>query len=168
MTLFRQFVLPLALLCAQAQAAAAAPFENLDLLEGRIVATLGAGIGDGGGPVQPVDRRLKLAACTQSPEIAVPTPASAVVRCRGAGWQIYIPLVLRQPAQSATREAVLVRKGDQVELIVSGAGFTVTSAAVAQQDGAEGELVRVRADLKSAPVAGRVVGRGQVAVGALK
>ena len=164
MTIFRH--LAAALACAAAPATAAAPqFEPLDRLEAGIVATLGAPIGQPGGPAQPIDRRLKLAACPQSPEIAVPTPASAVVRCSEMGWQIYVPLVRKAAVQAA---APLVRKGDEVELVVSGNGFTVTSAAVAQQDGAQDEHIRVRASLKSPPVTGQVSARGQVVMGRFK
>ena len=161
MTIFRH--LAAALACAAVPAAAAAPqFEPLDRLEAGIVSTLGAPIGQAGGPAQPIDRRLKLAACPQSPEIAVPTPASAIVRCSEMGWQIYVPLVRKAAAQAEGTAVPLVRKGDEVELVVNGDGFTVTSAAVAQQDGAQGELIRVRASPKSAPVTGQVSRRGQV------
>lgn len=166
MTIFRHLAAALACVAAPA-AAAVAQFEPLDRLEAGIVTTLGVPIGQPGGPAQPIDRRLKLAACPQSPEIAVPTPASAVVRCSEMGWQIYVPLVRKAAAQAAEAAPTLVRKGDEVELVVNGDGFTVTSAAIAQQDGAEGELVRVRASLKSSPVTGQVSARGQVVMGDL-
>lgn len=167
MTLFRHLTLPI-LLCAT-PAAAAPQFEQLDLLEARIVATLGAGIGEAGGPVRPIDRRLKLAACTNTPEIAVPTPASAVVRCGADGWRIYVPLIRSALAEAAQEKAEpMVRKGDQVELIASGGGFTVTTVAVAQQDGARGEFIRVRTGAKSAPVTAEVSALGQVVIGRFK
>lgn len=167
MTIFRRLAW-LGALCA-APAMAAPAHEELNLLEARIVATLGAGIGVPGGPARPLDRRLKLAACPSAPELAVPTPASAVVRCAALGWRIYVPLV--KPAVTAATKAEAepaVRKGDQVEVTANGGGFTVSLQAVAQQDGVPGERVRVRADAKSPPFLAEVAGQGRVVLPAFK
>lgn len=165
MTDFRRLLL-LGALCA-APVAAATGFEDLSLLEARVTATLGAGIGEVGGPARPIDRRLKLAACPASPALAVPTPFAAVVQCEPLGWRIHVPLV-RPPAAAmqaaaAAREPV-IRKGDQVELVADGGGFTVSTLAVAQQDGAPGDRIRVKSEGRTAPVTAEVERQGRVVI----
>lgn len=166
MTIFRRLDWLGALWAAPVMAAPA--HEDLNLMEARIVATLGADIGEPGGPARPLDRRLKLSACPSAPELAMPTPASAVVRCAALGWRIHVPLV--KPAAGAAMAAAepVVRKGDQVEVTANGGGFTVSLQAVAQQDGAAGERVRVRADPKSPPFLAEVAGQGRVVLPAFK
>lgn len=167
MTLFRRLAL-LSALCA-APAAAAPEYEKLDLLEARIIATLGAGVGQPGGPVRPVDRRLKLAACPTAPELAVPTPVSAVVRCGARGWRIYVPLV-RTPERELAEEKPepAVRRGDRVEVVASGSGFSVSTLAVAQEDGAPGDRIRIKVDDKKAPYTVEVKGKGRVLLAQFK
>ena len=164
MTLFRH--LPW-LLAATAAPAAAAEFEQIELLEARIVATLGAAIGEPGGPSRPVDRRLKLVACPGSPDIAMSGTGAAVVRCASAGWRIYVPLV-RKPVEKPAEAERIVHKGDQVEVMAQGSSFTVSTFAVAEQDGAAGERIRVRVSPKSAPVMAEVTGQGRVAIAGFK
>lgn len=164
MTDFRRLLL-LGALCA-APATAATGFEDLGLLEARITATLGAGIGEVGGPARPVDRRLKLAACPTSPALAVPTPFAAVVQCEPLGWRIHVPLV-RPPAaalQAAAAREPVIRKGDQVELVADGGDFTVSTLAIAQQDGAPGDRIRVKSEGRTAPVTAEVERQGRVVI----
>ena len=162
----------LTLLSAAALAAPAAAqgFENLDMLDSRIAAALGAGIGEPGGPVSPLDRRLRLAACPQPAEIAEPAMGAVTVRCQPLGWRIRVPLVAsaRTSASAATpaaaRAAPVVRRGDQIELVAIASGFTVSTLAVAEQDGAPGDRIRVRTEHRSAPVIGQVLADGRVAL----
>lgn len=162
MTDFRRLLL-LSVLCAS-PVGAATGFEDLGQLEARVTATLGAGIGEVGGPARPIDRRLKLATCPSSPALAVPTPFAAVVQCEKLGWRIHVPLV-RPPAAamaSAAAKEMVVRKGDQVELVADGGSFTVSTLAIAQQDGAAGDRIRVRSGDKAAPVTAEVESQGRV------
>lgn len=161
MTDFRR-LLVLSALCA-APAVAATGFEDLGQLEARVTATLGAGIGETGGPARPIDRRLKLAACPTSPSLAVPTPYAAMIQCEALGWRIHVPLVRPSAAMaSAEKREMIVRKGDQVELIADGGNFTVSTLAIAQQDGALGDRIRVRSGDKAAPVTAEVERQGRV------
>src|SRR4051812_49531643 len=68
-------------------------FENLEMLDSRISAALGAGIGEPGGAVTRVDRRLRLAACTQPVEICEPAMGAVTVRCQTVGWRLPMPLL---------------------------------------------------------------------------
>ena len=163
------------LLCLLLVAAAAAPasaqgFENLEMLDSRISAALGAGIGEPGGAATPVDRRLHLAACPQPVEIAEPAMGAVTVRCQPLGWRIRIPLVGNGQASAsasaapAAHAAPTIRRGDQVQLVAISNGFTVSTLAVADQDGAPGDRIRVRTEHRSAPIIGQVLEDGRVAL----
>jgi flagellar basal body P-ring formation protein FlgA len=170
MTLFRRLFMTVALAAAPA-VAAAQPFENLERLEVQIVASLGAGIGEPGGPARPIDRRLRLAACPTPPVVTMPYPASAAVHCEGIGWRIHVPLFRHAGAVAAVREAKpepVIRKGDQVEVVADGGSFVVSTIAVAQQDGAAGDRIRLKGDAKAAPFFAEVTGPGRVAISRFK
>jgi flagella basal body P-ring formation protein FlgA len=161
------------LLCLLLSAVAAAPasaqsFENLEMLDSRISAALGAGIGEPGGAVSAVDRRLRLASCPQPVEIAEPAMGALTVRCQALGWRIRIPLVgngqASAAAPAATRAAPTIRRGDQIQLVAISNGFTVSTLAVADQDGAPGDRIRVRTEHRSAPIIGQVLADGRVAL----
>jgi flagella basal body P-ring formation protein FlgA len=149
--------------------ASAQSFENLEMLDSRISAALGAGIGEPGGAVSRVDRRLHLAACPQPVEIAEPAIGAVTVRCQTLGWRIRIPLVgngqssATAPVQTA-RAAPTIRRGDQIQLVAISNGFTVSTLAVADQDGAPGDRIRVRTEHRSAPIIGQVLDDGRVAL----
>ena len=146
-TLFRRAVLLSALIAAPA---AAAPLENLDMLEQRLVAALGAGIGEADGPARPIDRRLKLAACPEPTQFDAPALGAVAIRCEPLGWRIRVPLA-RSLVQSAVAKAEpVIRKGDQVEIEASGGAFTVSTIVIADQDGAIGDRIRVRSPERKA------------------
>lgn len=165
--IFRRFgLLAAAALCASP--AAAQGFENLDMLDSRIAAALGANIGEPGGPVQPLDRRLHLAACPQPVEIGEPMIGAVTVNCRSLGWRIRVPLAAGGQAAAASapqaRAAAIVHRGDQVELVAITASFTVSTLGVADQDGAPGDRIRVRTERRAAPFIGQVLADGRVAL----
>jgi flagella basal body P-ring formation protein FlgA len=66
---------------------------------------------------------------------------------------------LRGPVASAD---YLVRKGDQVELVVSSSAFSVSTIAIADQDGAIGDRIRVRAGPRTPAIIGVVNESGQI------
>jgi flagellar basal body P-ring formation protein FlgA len=169
-TIFRRIAL---LTAAIAAPAAAQGFEDLEALETRIVAALGADVGAPGGPLRPLDGRLKLAACP-APATIEPGPlGAAVVRCEPLGWRIRVP-VSRTTVQGGALAAAepVVRKGDQVEFIARTGSFTVSTVAIAEQDGGRNERIRVRtlgADgRKNAPVLAEVIAAGQVGLPGFK
>jgi flagella basal body P-ring formation protein FlgA len=168
-TIFRRLapVLLLAGTAAQAQG-----FEDISALEIQVQAALGAGIGEPGGPAQPIDRRLKLKPCPEPATIDPPALGAVAVRCASLGWRIRVPLT-RAAAQTygvaaPTRSEPVIRKGDQVELTASSGSFTVSTVAVAEQDGAPGERIRVRADAKKGVVIGVVTQDGRVSMPGFK
>lgn len=169
MTLFRRLILPA--LALAAPAAAAPVYEDLDRLEARVVAAVGAGIGEPGGPQRPIDRRLRLAACPSAPMVTMPMAGAATLDCEALGWRIHVPLARTAIAGPGgpgigAREKVepVIRKGDQVEVVAMGGMFTVSTIAVAQQDGAPGERIRLKGDGKAAPFFAQVEAPGRVVV----
>jgi flagella basal body P-ring formation protein FlgA len=157
---------------------AAPAFQNLDAVERAVVIAAGADIGAPGGPVAPVDRRLKLAACPQV--TADPPYQNAItVRCPAIGWRLRVPLSRgAQPADEAPARAVsyarperaepVIRRGDPVDLEAGSGAFVVSTQAVAQEDGAPGARIRVKSDGKSAVILAEVVESGRVRVPGFK
>ncbi|MET0238631.1 MAG: flagella basal body P-ring formation protein FlgA [Sphingobium sp.] len=137
-------------------------FENLDRLDRLVAATVGANVGEPGGPRAPIDRRLRLAACPQTPTIEGPVFGAAIVKCDKLGWRIRVPLsgdaaVAGAPAAGrAGSRTVIIKKGDPVQLVAGNANFSVSRTMVAEEDGAPGDMIRVRQDRTSPTVSGRV------------
>ena len=152
-----------------------AAFQDLALLDTQVAAALGAGIGQPGGASAPIDRRLKLAACPQAPAVE-PGPAGTVtVRCAPLGWRLRVltsggsvASATAQPAAFHARAEPVVRRGDPVQMTVETASFAVTLEAVAEQDGAPGDRIRIRTDEKSGPRMAQVVDAGQVRIAGFK
>ena len=158
----------------------AAGFEDLAKLEGRVIGALDADIGQPGGPVTHLDRRLKLQPCPQTVTIDPPALGAVALRCESLGWRIRMPLVksanaqavanataigsttraVYQPAQPATPP--LIKRGDPVQLVAGNGGFTVSTAAIAQEDGRLGGRIRVKPDDRGQIVIGMVEDSGRV------
>ena len=170
--IFRRVALPLAVLAVPLPALAQG-FENLEMLDNRVAAALGANIGEPGAATTPIDRRLRLQACPQPVEVSEPVAGALAVRCAPLGWRIRVSLVAsagtRQmaaatSAQPQARPEPVIRRGDQVELVAIAQGFTVSTLATADQDGAPGDRIRVRTERRNAPVIGQVLEDGRVAL----
>jgi flagellar basal body P-ring formation protein FlgA len=155
--------------------AAAQHFEDLADVEQRVIAALGASIGEAGGPARPIDRRLRLARCPEPVGVEEPALGAVTVRCASLGWRIRVPLArgeggeMREarPAGAAvrsTRRELAVRRGDPVVLVVVSGGFTVSRQATADQDGAVGDRIRVRTEPRAPLMVGEVLPDGRVAL----
>ncbi|MEJ7933317.1 flagella basal body P-ring formation protein FlgA [Sphingobium sp. AN558] len=165
----------LAAIAAQ-PAVAQQKFENLDRLDGLVAMTVGANMGEPGGPIAPVDRRLRLAACPTTPAVDGPVFGAAIVKCDALGWRIRVPLAAggaagvtgpvgryASAARALPKQAV-VRRGDPVQLTAGNSSFSVSRVMLADEDGAIGETIRVREDKKSAPISAQVVDAGIVRI----
>ena len=170
MTVFRHMAMTL---MASGAAIAAVPvmaqsFENVGRLESGLIAELGAGIGEPGGPAAPIDRRLKLASCPDPLTYDPPNLGAVAVRCPALGWRIRVPLMRVATASASQMQAaqseIVIRKGDPVELVAGGKFFSVTSQAIAEQDGRVGGRIRVRGGAKNAPMMVEVVREGVVRI----
>ncbi|QJU56881.1 flagellar protein [Sphingomonas sp. AP4-R1] len=150
-------------LLAMASPAAAAPFQNLDALEARLINALGAGIGEPGGPASPIDRRMKLATCQQPVTIDPPALGAVALRCPSIGWRIRVPIQRLQTTSTVSAAAYsaaapmpmkvepVVRRGDPVDLVADTGGFSVSVSATAQEDGAPGKRIRVKTEQDGKP-----------------
>ncbi|WP_380872545.1 hypothetical protein ACFB49_34730 [Sphingomonas sp. DBB INV C78] len=148
--------------------------QNLDALERRLVIALGADIGEPGGPIAPIDRRMKLSACPGAVAIEPPVAGAAVLRCAEIGWRIRVPVAAGGAVQQAAahiaapvrtvRAEPVIRRGDPVEIRATQAGFSISNQVIAEQDGAPGDRIRVRSDPKSRPITVEVVDSGVVRV----
>jgi flagella basal body P-ring formation protein FlgA len=167
--------LPLAFALAQ-PALAQQKFENLDRIDSLVAMTVGANLGEPGGPQAPVDRRLRLAACPTTPNVDGPIFGAAIVKCDALSWRIRVPLVAGSaaaasgpvaryaPAARPVRQEAVVKKGDPVQLSAGNALFAVSRLMYADEDGAMGQTIRVREDKKSSPVLAQVIGMGEVRI----
>ncbi|MGB3927789.1 MAG: flagella basal body P-ring formation protein FlgA [Sphingobium sp.] len=158
-------------------------FENLDRIDSLVAMTVGANLGEPGGPAAPVDRRLRLAACPATPTVEGPVFGAAMVKCDALGWRIRVPLVAGaaaaasgsvpgasrfvRAAPTAPRQTA-VRKGDPVQLTAGNAFFSVSRMMIADEDGAVGQTIRVREDKKSTPIFAQVVEMGVVQIPGFK
>ena len=154
-------------------------FQNLDQLDSLVAMSVGANRGEPGGPIAPIDRRLRLIACPQQPIVDLPqTINAATVSCASVGWRIRVPLVAGQqaakaqyPAVSALsavpNQAIVVKKGDPVQLIAGNEAFSISRMMIADEDGAIGALIRVKQDSKATPVMARVENVGIVRMPAI-
>lgn len=151
-------------------------FENLDRIDSLVAMTVGANLGEPGGPIAPVDRRLRLAACPATPSVDGPVFGAAIVKCDALGWRIRVPLVAgsaaaasgpvrrAMPVARSTVREMVVKRGDPVQLVAGNAAFSVSRLMVADEDGALGDTIRVREDKKAAPVLAQVVEMGVVRI----
>lgn len=124
----------------------------------------GVALGQPGGAREPVDRRLRLRACTGTPQAGWHgTPGRTVVlSCpdRG-GWRVYVNL-LSDPGRPERRAsaAPAIGRGDTVTLVVTGPGFAIRRQGEALQAGAVGEWIAVRTVAGGDPVRARIVQPG--------
>ncbi len=147
------------------------PAQDLDQLERMVVATLGADIGQQGGPLVPIDRRMRLAACTSGIQIDPPSLSGVTVRCTNPGWRIRVPLTRQaysnpnSPSamgQGATIANADIRKGDPVQLIAQGKSYSISVDATAMEDGKIGNRIRVSSASKGSTLFAEVIDVGRV------
>jgi flagella basal body P-ring formation protein FlgA len=159
--------LPLALGLFVAAPAFGQAFETLEMLESRVSAALGAGVGEPGGPARPIDRRLRLMPCPTPADIDQPAMGAVAIRCETRGWRIRVPLTagaLAAPGVTQVRAEPIVRRGDQVQVVALASNFSVSTLGIAEQDGAPGDRIRVRTERRAMPFIGQVLPDGRVAL----
>lgn len=164
----RTAFLPLVLLaCAPALAQSALPpAQDLNQLEQIVVTTLGADIGQPGGPMARIDRRMRLAACPIGIQVDPPSAGAVTVRCTTAGWRLRIPLTRAVDgsfgSQSALARPADIRKGDPVQLVARSSSFSISVDGTALEDANIGNRVRVVTNSKGSTIFGEVVDVGRV------
>ena len=138
-------------------AASAASYQDLDALDARIAASLDPGLR----PV-PIDRRIKLASCPEAPVISPVSAGAVAVRCTPLGWRLRV--AIEGSSSSAVLSEIVVRRGDPVEVIAAGRGFSVSSSGRALDEGAVGKTIRVKIPTSSSPVPATVVRAGVASI----
>lgn len=104
-------------------------------------------MGEIGGALGPVDRRLRLEPCRSGIALSWRGNGqdSVIVQCGDAGgWRLFVPVRRPAPEAAAAPVAPIIKRGDSVAIAVSGEGFTVTQPGMALEAGAEGDWIRVR------------------------
>ncbi|MBU6266150.1 MAG: flagella basal body P-ring formation protein FlgA [Sphingomonadales bacterium] len=152
-----------AALVGLAPAASAAPFASLDQIDYAVAGFTGAGIGQPGGATLPLDRRLRLGACRAPLALSWRTDRhdAVLVQCPDPGaWHLFVP-VQAQP-QASAGPAIL--RGEAVNVLVAGDGFSVSQPGEAMESGAIGAWIRVRTvkdgSAKGEPIRARIVRPG--------
>lgn len=138
-------------------------------LDARIAAFTGQPLGTAGGAVAPVDRRLRLRRCAVEPEIGWHGRDRRALRLAcpdPGGWRIFVPIRASDvtAVHRQAEPAVLVKRGEQVTISVTGPGFAVSRAGEALEEGAAGEWIRVRTARGDEPLRALVVRPGLVAI----
>lgn len=140
-------------------------FTDPAAIDRAVEAFTGAPAGAEGGAQVPVDRRLRLAACTQPLDVSWfgSTRENVVVECRaGQGWRIFVPVRSASQASNLAAEPA-IRRGDPVTISLTGDGFSVSQPGEAMESGPQGAWIRVRSLAGTArPMRARVVRAGLV------
>ena len=126
--------LAIVLACAAAQPALAQQkFENLDRIDSLVAMTVGANMGEPGGPLAPVDRRLRLAACPTTLSVEGPIFGAAMVKCDALGWRIRVPLVAGAANSPAMRAAAAADFGNGLSWVLPAERFNFANADLSLQ-----------------------------------
>ncbi|WP_390550666.1 flagella basal body P-ring formation protein FlgA [Qipengyuania sp. MTN3-11] len=139
---------------------------DLSIIDRAVADFTGAGVGQPGGAKLPVDRRLRLTACPAALDLQWfgREGRSVQVACPAVGWRIYVavdgtantaPSPGNRPGEQFGEP--IVKRGENVSILVRGKGFTLTRQGAAVEDGAQGEWIRVNVEGK-----GRETMRAQV------
>jgi flagellar basal body P-ring formation protein FlgA len=128
-----------------AQAAQPA-FEDLPALDRRIAAEAGE--------AEPIDGRLRLARCPEQATIQRASGTALVVRCPALGWRVQVSL--KKAVTTAAKSEIVIRKGQLVECVAKGTGFSVTTMMIALEDAIEGHPVRVKSPTSAVTMTGTV------------
>lgn len=140
---------------------AGAATTDLDLLDRAAEIFAGAPRGAPGGPAAPIDRRLRLAPCGESPEFSWRSDArdAIVIRCPDhQGWRIFVAVRSAAPvgpsavAAPPAKAEPVIRRGDPVTLVAEQPGFSVSADGTAMADAAPGARVPVKVEGAKAPV----------------
>lgn len=130
-------------------------YQDLDLLDARVAEALG-----GPGLAEPIDRRIKLPLCPEEPEVSPSAGGAIAVRCPAAGWKIRVPVSRASASQSPAQ--VLVHKGDTIELVAEGPGYSATFIGIALDEGGRESVIRVKIPTSASPLSA-IVSRAGVA-----
>ena len=119
----------------------------------------GATIGAPGGARMAADPRLQLAACTAPLTVSWHSPARNAVRVEcpeTGGWRIFVAINPLASAATAALPPPVVKRGDALNIMVRGRGFSVQQSGEAMESGAVGDWIFVRTARKAEPLRARI------------
>ncbi|NJC34758.1 flagella basal body P-ring formation protein FlgA [Sphingomonas jejuensis] len=159
-------------------AAAAAPtFTDTAALDAAAAAFAGAPVGAEGGPLAPIDARLRLTPCSADPTLSWRSARrdAIVIQCPDpAGWRLYVAVRMAAAAPApapapgiaipAARPDPVIRRGDPVSIVAEQAGFSVSTDGVAIADAAPGARIQVRVEGRRNPVQAVAVAPGRATI----
>lgn len=148
--IFRQLLLAAATFPTLAHASA---WQNLDALDAQVAHALAAS----GEAAQPVDRRLRLAACSAGVTVERAGPGAVAVRCPSPNWRIRVLLIADTTSRVTALGPVVMRRGDPVTIMVRSPGFTASTQGTALADARAGDRVTARIEGQKVTIAGRVI-----------
>jgi flagellar basal body P-ring formation protein FlgA len=152
-----------AAICAFPVFASATPaIENVEELDGRIAEILAPG-----DAAVPIDPRIRLGRCPVPANLEPLTNGAIIVRCPQLGWRIRVTVNSTNAALTrSTPEAMqdLVQKGEAVEVVYEGTGFSISGTGIALDAAALGRPVRVKIPTSAVPLTMLVAGPGLVKV----
>ena len=134
-------------------------FQDLDALDSQVAAAVAAG----GTPV-PIDRRIKLANCPQTPEVSNVAGGAVAVRCPALGWRIRVSVEPAVGPSAASASEIVVRRGDSVELVVEGRGYSASALGTSLDEGGAGSRIRVKIPTSAVPLSAIVVRAGVASI----
>ena len=147
-------------------------FQPLDELDGIIISQSGNAIGQPGGAILPIDRRLRLEKCHHTPIFRRINDRMAALTCETPHWRIRVPLVapLSESAPTtattdygdSTRaenepNTTAIKKGSRVEILVNDPNLRFTSSGTALESGSIGDVISVSAEPFNKDVKARVI-----------
>ena len=157
------------MILALALALAAQDFQSTTALDTVVLQFTGKSVGEQGGAIAPIDRRLKLAACA-APQLdwRSDTHDAVVVRCMAPAWKIFVPVaavprpraaveapmpgnvVVRPPV--AVKAEPVIKRGDAVTVEAGSEGFSISRQGTAMNDAPVGGRLSVKVDDKQPPI----------------
>ena len=148
---------------------AAQDFQSVAALDTVVTQFTGKEVGEQGGAITPIDRRLKLAACT-APQLEWRSDShdAVVVRCMAPVWKIFVPVAAvprpkpvveaPMPANVVVRPAApvkiepVIKRGDAVTVEAGSEGFSISRQGTAMNDAPPGGRLSVKVDDKAPPI----------------
>jgi flagella basal body P-ring formation protein FlgA len=145
------------LLSTLALAASHGSFQDLDALDARIAAAVG-----NSATAVAIDHRIKLATCPEEPQISSVVAGAVSVRCASLGWKIRVAVT--GAAGTEPSSAPVVHRGDTIEVVAGGAGYSASSVGTALDEGTTGSQIRVKIPTSASPLSATVARAGVVTI----
>lgn len=126
-------------------------------LDHAVAGFLGQPAGSMGGAKAQLDPRLKLARCAAPLEFGwhgTPGRTLAISCPDSGGWRIFV--AVSGPSQSSLEAQQAVKRGEMITLLIRGRGFSLQGRALARDQGAVGDWIRVELPNSPTPLRARI------------